>query len=91
MLFTRSALPRMLRHFTTFLALATATAALAQDLRPSKELVSAIDRLVAKTGIDESSPGVAIFIRVPGQAAFPKRLRPGQREGRGTHHPQHAV
>lgn len=72
MLFTRSALRQMLRHAATLLGLATATAALAQDLRPSKELVSAIDKLVAKSGIDESSPGVAIFIRVPGKLHFQK-------------------
>ncbi|MBN8420653.1 MAG: beta-lactamase family protein [Verrucomicrobia bacterium] len=72
MLFPRSALRQMLRHFTAFLVLATATAALAQDLRPSAALVSAIDRLVARSGIDESSPGVAIFIRVPGRLQFQK-------------------
>ena len=75
MLFTRSALRHMLRHFTTLLGLATATATLAQqdkDLRPSKELVSAIDRLVARSGIEDDSPGVAIFIRVPGRLQFQK-------------------
>ena len=72
MTFSCSPLRRMLRHAATFLGLATATAALAQDLHPSKELVAAIDKLVAKNGIDDDSPGVAIFIRVPGKLHFQK-------------------
>lgn len=54
------------------MGLALAGSGLAQDLRPSKELVSAIDRLVAKSGIDDDGPGVAIFIRVPGKLVFQK-------------------
>ncbi len=67
-----SHLRRMLRHASTFLSLATVSAALAQDLQPSAELVSAIDKLVAKNGIDDDTPGVAIFIRVPGKLRFQK-------------------
>jgi CubicO group peptidase (beta-lactamase class C family) len=72
MTFSCSPLRRMLRHVSCLLGLATATAALAQDLHPSKELVAAIDKLVAKNGIDDDSPGVAIFIRVPGKLHFQK-------------------
>ena len=44
----------------------------AEDAAPSKALVAAVDRLVAKTGIDATSPGVAILIRVPGKLLFQK-------------------
>ncbi|MFZ4594923.1 MAG: serine hydrolase domain-containing protein [Verrucomicrobiaceae bacterium] len=63
---------RALSQISIFLGLAATTAALAQDLHPSTELVSAIDKLVAKNGIHEDSPGVAIFIRVPGKLHFQK-------------------
>ena len=70
--FTFSPLRRMLRHAATFLGLASATAALAQDLHPSKELVAAIDKLVKKNGIDDDTPGMAIYINVPGKLHFKK-------------------
>jgi len=65
-------LNRILNHIATFLCLVAASAALAQDPRPSPELVAAIDKLVTKNGIDHGSPGVAIFIRMPGRLHFQK-------------------
>ncbi len=72
MTFACTALRHMLLHSYALLSLGAAAAAYAQDLRPSAELVSAIDRLVARNGIDDDSPGVAIFIRVPGKLHFQK-------------------
>jgi CubicO group peptidase (beta-lactamase class C family) len=70
--FPSSALRRFIRTVSGLLGLTVAAAALAEDLRPSDELVSAIDRLVAKSGIDADGPGVAILLRVPGKLLFQK-------------------
>ena len=72
MTFSCTPLRQMLRYAAPLLCLGIAGTTLAQDLRPSAELVAAIDKLVAKNGIDDDSPGVAIFIRVPGKLHFQK-------------------
>ena len=72
MTFSCTPMRQMLRHAATLLFLCIAGTNLAQDLRPSAELVEAIDKLVAKHGIADDSPGVAIFIRVPGRLHFQK-------------------
>ena len=72
MRFPSSVLIRFLRAASCLLCCALSGAVLADDVRPSKELVAAIDRLVAKQGIDDESPGVAILIHVPGKLHFQK-------------------
>jgi CubicO group peptidase (beta-lactamase class C family) len=60
------------RLFWLLLGLVVTVDLSAEDTAPSKALVAAVDRLVAKIGIDATSPGVAILIRVPGRLLFQK-------------------
>ena len=55
-----------------------------QETRPTKELISAIDRFIKSLEVDEMEPGLAILVREPGQLEFKKayglaNLKTGER------------
>lgn len=54
----------------TVICIGMATSVLSQSLAPSKNLVAAIDKLVAGNEVDGTQPGVAILVHKPGTLLF---------------------